>query len=178
MMFRALVPAVIFAILVVFFWTGLSLNPSEVPSPLIGKPVPGFSLPALGESSPEFSSARLSGQVSLFNVWATWCVGCRQEHDMLLAIARENLVPVFGLNYKDERDKALRWLQELGDPYVANGFDQEGRVAIDWGVYGAPETFVIDAGGIIRYKHLGPITPQVWQQTLRPLILQLKESQG
>lgn len=97
---------------------------------------------------------------------------------MLLAIARENLVPVFGLNYKDERDKALRWLQELGDPYVANGFDQEGRVAIDWGVYGAPETFVIDAGGIIRYKHLGPITPQVWQQTLRPLILQLKESQG
>ena len=177
-MVRALVPAALFTVLVVFFWTGLSLNPREVPSPLIDKPAPTFSLPTLAEPGQTLTDQDLRGQVSLFNVWATWCVGCRIEHDMLLAIARENLVPIYGLNYKDELDEAQRWLRDLGDPYVTNAVDADGRVAIDWGVYGAPETFVLDRDGIIRHKHLGPITPEVWQNELRPLILELKGESG
>ena len=173
-MFRTLIPATIFAILVVFFWVGLSLDPSKVPSPLIDKPAPAFTLPTLRDAGTEITEQALRGQVSLLNVWATWCVGCRQEHDMLLTIAREGLVPIYGLNYKDERPNALNWLQQLGDPYEANAVDQSGEAAIDWGVYGAPETFLIDADGIVRYKHIGPLTPDVWREELRPRIENLK----
>ncbi|MBT8145167.1 MAG: DsbE family thiol:disulfide interchange protein [Gammaproteobacteria bacterium] len=175
-MFRALIPAFMFAILIVFFWTGLSLDPSKVPSPLIGKPVPAFELPRLSVPEQTLSSEQLQGQVSLFNVWATWCVGCRQEHDMLLAIADENLVPIYGLNYKDEREAALRWLRELGDPYAATAVDADGRVSIDWGVYGAPETFLIDRDGIVRYKHIGPLSAEDWENELRPRIQSLLDS--
>ncbi len=174
-MFRTLIPATIFAILVVFFWVGLTLDPSEVPSPLIGKPAPAFTLPSLHDAGTELTEQTFRGQVSLLNVWATWCVGCRQEHDMLLAIAAEDVAPIYGLNYKDDRADALEWLRRLGDPYKANAVDQSGEAAIDWGVYGAPETFLIDAEGIVRYKHIGPLTPEVWQQQLRPRIVKLKE---
>lgn len=172
-MLRTLVPATLFAVLIVFFWVGLELNPSEVPSPLIGKPAPSFRLPALADPQAVVSSDALDGQVVLLNVWATWCVGCRQEHDTLLAIAAEELVPIYGLNYKDDRAAALQWLRELGDPYVVSAVDSDGSVAIDWGVYGAPETFLIDAGGVVRYKHIGPLTPEIWRTVLRPRVVAL-----
>ncbi|NNF66345.1 MAG: DsbE family thiol:disulfide interchange protein [Gammaproteobacteria bacterium] len=169
-MIRTIVPATLFAVLVLFFWTGLKLNPGEIPSPLIGKAVPAFDLPSLRDETQRISSEMLKGQPSLLNVWATWCAGCRQEHGFLLQLAQESGVPIYGLNYKDERSAALTWLGQLGDPYVANAFDEEGLVSIDWGVYGAPETFLIDADGIIRYKHIGPLTAEVWRTKLQPRI--------
>lgn len=177
-MLRTLVPASLFAILIVFFWTGLNLNPTVVPSPLIDKPAPAFELPALATPGATISNATFAGQVVLVNVWATWCVGCRQEHDALLAIANEDLVPIYGLNYKDDRATALEWLRQLGDPYVASAFDEQGDAAIDWGVYGAPETFLLDARGIVRYKHIGPITSEIWTDTLRPRVQTLLAESG
>ncbi len=169
-MIRTLVPATIFAIMIVFFWTGLKLNPTEIPSPLIGKPSPSFDLPLLRDAQASITQEQLRGQVSLLNVWATWCGGCRQEHGFLMQLAAQEAVPIYGLNYRDERSSALSWLQQLGDPYVANAFDKDGLVSIDWGVYGAPETFLIDAEGIVRYKHIGPLTPEVWRNKLQPRI--------
>ncbi|MEJ2326310.1 MAG: DsbE family thiol:disulfide interchange protein [Chromatiaceae bacterium] len=153
---------------------GLYQDPHRVPSPLIGRPAPKFTLPALEDPKVTISNADLTGKVSLVNVWATWCVSCRAEHKELMRLAKVDGVRILGLNYKDDREDAKRWLQIYGNPYVANAFDADGRVGIDWGVYGTPETFLVDRNGIIRYKQIGPIDQQVWEKTLRPLIDKLK----
>lgn len=171
---RYLIPLTVFAIMVIFLGIGLTLDPREVPSPLIGKPAPAFSLPEVSRPAETFTQQRFKGQVSLVNVWASWCVSCRQEHATLVELSRQGIVPLYGLNYKDEREAALRWLNGLGNPYVASAFDADGRTGIEWGVYGVPETFVIDREGTIRYKHTGPVTPEVLEKTLLPLIKQLQ----
>jgi cytochrome c biogenesis protein CcmG, thiol:disulfide interchange protein DsbE len=177
-MVRFVLPAAVFGAILLFLGLGLKLDPTRVPSPLIGKPVPKFSLPKLEEPAARFSHADLSGNVSLVNVWATWCVSCREEHPILLELARADVVPIFGLNYKDERDAALGWLAQYGNPYAANAFDEDGRTAIDWGVYGAPETFVIDRRGFVRFKHVGPLTAEFVRGELLPLIEKLKREHG
>ena len=174
---RYLTPLVLFLALAALLYKGLALNPREVPSPLIGKPAPEFSLPELKDTSRQLSHSDFLGKVSLLNVWATWCVSCRAEHPLLMQLARQG-VTIYGLDYKDNREDAKRWLQRFGDPYVANAFDADGRVGIDWGVYGTPETFVIDQRGIIRHKHIGPLTEEPIQREILPLIQQLKEDKG
>jgi cytochrome c biogenesis protein CcmG/thiol:disulfide interchange protein DsbE len=169
-----LVPLALFVGLAAFLLRGLWLDPREIPSPLIGKPVPEFSIPQVRNPSATFSHRDLLGKVSLVNVWATWCVSCRAEHALLVRLGRSGQVPIYGIDWKDDRAKAAEWLQTLGDPYVFSGFDEDGRVAIDWGVYGAPETFVVDAAGIIRYKHAGPLSEELLQQTLLPLVRKLE----
>ena len=169
-MTRFLIPVILFAALVAVFSIGLKKDPSFVPSPLIGKPMPNFKLARLKNPEQHVSDANLRGQVSLLNVWATWCVGCRQEHETLNQIAALNDVPIYGLNWKDDAELATSWLTELGDPYVASGFDADGKVAIDWGVYGAPETFLLDAEGIILYRHISPLTMEIWQTEFVPRI--------
>ncbi len=173
---RYLVPLVVFGVLVVFLGRGLFLNPREVPSPLIGKPAPEFTLPRLHNAAAQLSSRDLRGQVWLLNVWASWCVSCRQEHPLLVELSRQGIVPIYGLNYKDQREDAIRWLQELGDPYTASAYDVEGKVGFDYGVYGVPETYVIDKQGIIRYKQIGPITPEALQNKILPLVRELQAS--
>lgn len=170
---RFLVPLLVFGVLVVFLYIGLYLKPSEVPSPLIGKAAPTFALPLLHESERIVAREDLLGQVWLLNVWASWCVTCRQEHPLLVRLARENIVPIYGLNYKDTRDEAIQWLNTLGNPYVASLFDQAGQVGIDFGVYGVPETFVIDKQGVIRYKQIGAITESALRDTILPLVREL-----
>jgi cytochrome c biogenesis protein CcmG/thiol:disulfide interchange protein DsbE len=174
-MTRFLIPIVLFGVLVAVFTIGLQRDPSFVPSPLIGKSAPSFSLRALQEPGQVVSDADLRGRVSLLNVWATWCVGCRQEHETLNKIADLDDVPIFGLNWKDDAQQASAWLAELGNPYVATAVDADGKVAIDWGVYGAPETFLIDANGIIIYRHISPLTMEIWQTEFVPRI---KEARG
>ncbi|MDH3887811.1 MAG: DsbE family thiol:disulfide interchange protein [Gammaproteobacteria bacterium] len=171
---RYLVPLAIFFILVAFLYRGLSLDPKRVPSPLVGKPMPEFSLPRLKDPAATLSDSDLKGKVSVLNIWATWCVSCRAEHEVLLQLANTGLVNIYGLNYKDERAKAQQWLQQLGDPYVANAFDADGRTGIDWGVYGAPETFIMDKLGMIRHKHIGPLTVEALNSTILPLIAELQ----
>ena len=171
---RYLVPLAIFFILVAFLYRGLSLDPKRVPSPLVGKPMPEFSLPRLKDPAATLSDSDLKGKVSVLNIWATWCVSCRAEHEVLLQLANTGLVNIYGLNYKDERAKAQQWLQQLGDPYVANAFDADGRTGIDWGVYGAPETFIMDKLGMIRHKHIGPLTVDALNSTILPLIAELQ----
>lgn len=171
---RFLIPLAVFVVMVGFLAIGLTLDPRAVPSPLIGKPAPAFSLPLVADESRRLGPADFKGQVALLNVWASWCVSCRQEHPVLLQLARRNLVPIYGLNYKDQLDAAQDWLRQYGDPYTASAFDADGRVGIDWGVYGVPETFVIDRAGIIRYKHTGPVTPEALENTLLPLVRQLQ----
>jgi len=168
-MWRYAVPLVAFAILAGFFLRGLSLNPGYIESPLIGKPAPEFSLPGLLDPSVEVGTQDLEGQIALLNVWATWCVECRHEHDFLLQLARSGM-PIYGLNWKDERDKALERLTTLGNPYVASAVDSIGDVAIDYGVYGAPETFLIGPDLMILEKHLGPLTSEIWQRKFVPVI--------
>ena len=175
---RYLLPLLFFLAVAGLLFKGLGLNPRLVESPLIDKPVPAFSLPRLREPQALFSQADLQGQVSLLNVWATWCVACRSEHPVLMELERTGLVPLYGLNYKDERAAAITWLGRIGDPYVANAFDADGRVGIDWGVYGTPETFVIDRRGVIRYKHIGPLTREAVRETIIPLVRQLQAEQG
>ncbi|MGE0188640.1 MAG: DsbE family thiol:disulfide interchange protein [Steroidobacteraceae bacterium] len=169
-MWRALVPISIFAVLVGFFMVGLKRDPTLVPSPLIGKPAPAYSLPKVEDPTIMVSNTDLLGKQHLVNVWATWCGGCRQEHPVLLAIAKQNVVPMVGIDWKDEMPLAQQWLQQLGNPYVATAFDQEGRVAIDFGVYGAPETFLVDERGVVLYKHVGIMTLDIWQQEFLPII--------
>jgi cytochrome c biogenesis protein CcmG/thiol:disulfide interchange protein DsbE len=171
---RYLVPLAIFIVLVAFLYRGLSLDPKRVPSPLVGKPMPEFSLPRLKDPTATLSNNDLMGKVSILNIWATWCVSCRAEHEVLLLLAKTGKVDIYGLNYKDERDKAQQWLAQLGDPYVANAFDADGRVGIDWGVYGAPETFIMDRLGIIRHKHIGPLTVDSLNNEILPLIAELQ----
>jgi cytochrome c biogenesis protein CcmG/thiol:disulfide interchange protein DsbE len=168
-------PLAIFVAIAIFLAIGLTLDPREVPSPLIGKAVPAFSLPPVQGRSLGLASENLKGDVSLVNVFASWCVACRDEHPLLMQITRDNAVAIHGLNYKDQPADAARWLASMGDPYTRTGADIDGRVAIDWGVYGVPETFVFDRNGRIAYKHIGPITPAVWNRTLLPLIESLRK---
>lgn len=172
---RFLIPLAVFAAMVVFLAVGLTLDPREVPSPLIGKPAPEFNLQQLEAVDKSFTHETLKGQVSLLNVWASWCVSCRQEHPVLVALAKRKIVPVYGLNYKDEREAGMAWLSQFGNPYVASGFDANGKVGVDWGVYGVPETFVVDKKGLIRYKQTGPLTADILEKTLLPLIAQLQQ---
>ena len=177
-MTRYLLPLVLFTLVVIFLAIGLNLDPRKVPSPLVGKPVPAFTLTRLDDPQTTINNDHFKGKVSLLNVWATWCVSCRAEHEVLMALANSNKVSIYGLNYKDKREDALRWLKLYGDPYVANAFDGDGRVGIDWGVYGTPETFLIDQQGVIRHKVIGPITGEILQQQLLPLIEKLQSSTG
>jgi cytochrome c biogenesis protein CcmG/thiol:disulfide interchange protein DsbE len=167
-------PLVIFLVIVGFLAIGLRLDPREVPSPFIGKGAPAFTVPQLHKPEATISPADLKGQVWLLNVWASWCVSCRAEHEVVTRLARTGEVPIVGLNYKDERDAALGWLRRLGDPYKVSAVDANGDVGIDWGVYGVPETFVIDREGVVRHKHIGPLTDQAVQETILPLVRKLK----
>jgi cytochrome c biogenesis protein CcmG/thiol:disulfide interchange protein DsbE len=171
---RYLVPLAIFTLLVAFLYRGLSLDPKLVPSPLVGKPVPRFTLTRLDNPAVTISDADFKGKVTLLNVWATWCVSCRREHETLVQLSKTGQIEIYGLNYKDNREDANRWLSQLGNPYVANAFDSDGRVGIDWGVYGAPETFIIDREGIIRHKHIGPLTIDIINDEILPLVAKLK----
>ncbi|MDF2868275.1 MAG: thiol:disulfide interchange protein, partial [Gammaproteobacteria bacterium] len=155
-------------------WRGLQLDPHKIPSTLINKPVPKFNLPDLMNSGNRLTERQFLGQVSLVNVWATWCTACQQEHPILLDIARTHKVKLYAIDYKDDLQTAKNWLAQYGNPFLAIGFDATGQAAIDWGVYGTPETFLIDRQGIIRYKHIGPLTKQIWQNTLLPLIDKLR----
>lgn len=166
----AVVPLVVAVALGLFLWEGLYLNPREIPSALIGKPAPAFALPALPGREPGLSSADLKGEVSLVNVFASWCAACRIEHPLLLRLKQEQVVPIHGLDYKDDPQAALGWLAQHGDPYTRVGADRSGRVGIDWGVYGVPETFVLDRNGVIVCKQIGPISERDWTRKLRPAI--------
>lgn len=171
---RFLFPLAIFIVLVGFLAAGLRLNPREVPSPLIGKQVPAFRLPQLHASDKFISAEDMRGKVWLLNVWASWCVSCRQEHPVLIDLQRQNKITIVGLNYKDERAAAISWLNQYGgDPYLVSAADIDGRVGIDFGVYGVPETFLIDKNGVIRYKHIGPVTPEALKTKILPLAEEL-----
>ena len=172
-MLRYLIPLGVFLIVVVFLAIGLGRDPHAVPSPLINKAAPTFRLPQLKEPEKTFSAEDMRGKVWILNVWASWCVTCRDEHPLLLDYAKSGAVPIYGLNYKDKREDAIAWLGELGDPYVLSAADIDGRVAIDYGVYGAPETYVIDQNGTIRFKQVGPVTPDVWTDKVLPLVQEL-----
>jgi cytochrome c biogenesis protein CcmG/thiol:disulfide interchange protein DsbE len=170
---RALWTLGIFVALVALLAVGLRLNPREVPSPLIGKPAPPFELPLLTEPDKRFSQKDMLGKVWIMNVWASWCPPCLVEHPVVTRIAQSGLAPVVGLNYKDARDDALPWLKRNGNPYQLIVFDANGRIGIDYGVYGVPETYVIDRKGVIRYKHIGPLSADVVKQKVEPLVQQL-----
>ncbi|MGZ8273811.1 MAG: DsbE family thiol:disulfide interchange protein [Burkholderiaceae bacterium] len=173
---RFLIPLALFIVLAGFLLRGLFLNPREVPSPLINKPAPQFSLAQLAQPDRPFAPQDMKGQVWLLNVWASWCVACRQEHPLLVELARRKAVPIIGLNYKDKPDAATGWLAQFGDPYNLSVKDNDGRVGIDYGVYGVPETFLIDKAGVIRFKQIGPITEEVWTKKMQPLIEELRKS--
>ena len=170
---KYIVPLVIFVALGLLLAYGLNLDPRRIPSPLIGKPLPAFSLTTVADPARKVSRDDLHGRVYLLSVWASWCVACREEHPLLNELTNRKVVTIIGLNYKDKREDALRWLGALGNPYELSLSDQDGRLGIDLGVYGVPETFVIDKEGIIRYKQIGPMTPEVWEQKLAPLIKEL-----
>ena len=174
-MTKFVLPLILFIVLIVFLAIGLTRDPREVPSPLIDKPAPAFALPLLSDPRRRFDSKEMRGQVWLLNAWASWCQPCRYEHPLLLKLSSSGVVPIYGLNYKDEREKALRWLGDLGDPYVATVSDTDGRLAIDYGLYGVPETFIIDRSGVIRYKHTGPITEEALQEKIIPLVKELQK---
>jgi cytochrome c biogenesis protein CcmG/thiol:disulfide interchange protein DsbE len=170
---KFVIPLVVFAGLVAFFAVGLTRDPREVPSPFIGKAAPAFTLQQLHDEKVAFTPADMKGKVWLLNVWASWCVSCRVEHPLLVEMSRNGIVPIVGLNYKDKRDEGKQWLAKFGNPYVLSAYDDEGRVGIDYGVYGVPETFVIDKQGVIRYKQIGPVTPEALEKKILPLIRKL-----
>ena len=170
----AYLPLLAFLGMVVIFAIGLTLDPRKIPSPLIGKPVPVFDLPPVKGRNLGLSSANLKGEVALVNVFASWCTACREEHPLFMELKENRVVPVHGINYKDKPEDAEKWLNELGDPYTRTGADINGRVGIDWGVYGVPETFVIDRDGRIAYKHIGALTRDVLQKKIIPLISELR----
>ena len=172
-MLRYLIPLCLFLVLVVFLAIGLTLDPRKIPSALLNKPAPTFRLPQLKEPEKTFSAEDMRGKVWMLNVWASWCIACRDEHPFLFQYAQSGAVPIYGLNYKDEPEDALAWLGELGDPYVLSAVDYDGRVGIDYGVYGAPETYVIDKSGMIRFKHVGPLSPNIWSKQVLPLVQEL-----
>ena len=172
---RFLLPAGVFAALVALLFVGIQRSPNKsvIASPLIDKPAPQFELPVLG-STETFASESMRGRWYLLNVWGTWCAECRREHDMLLEIAGGGEIPIVGLNWKDDPAAAQQWLEQLGNPYSVIPADREGRVAIDWGVYGAPETFLIDERGVVRYKHVGALHPLAWESEFLPRIRGVK----
>lgn len=169
---KFIIPLIAFALIGALLWKGLSLDPKHIPSPLIGKALPDFTLARVHQPTKKVSPKDLYGRVYLLNVWASWCVACRQEHPLLMEIGRSKLVPLIGLNYKDKNDDALGFLAGMGDPYEISLSDTNGRVGIDLGVYGVPETFVIDKQGIIRYKHIGPIDEDALQNKIMPVVRQ------
>lgn len=164
-----------FLLLVGLLAVGLRLNPREVPSPLIGKSAPPFELPLLDAPDKLFTQKDMLGKVWVLNVWASWCPPCVVEHPVITELARSGIAPVVGLNYKDARENALPWLRRYGDPYQLSVYDADGRIAIDYGVYGVPETYVIDQRGVIRYKHIGPVSREIAQKKLQPLLKELRE---
>ena len=166
-------PLLVFLLLAGFLAVGLTHDPREVPSPFIGKPAPAFKLEQLHDAAASFNPEDMKGKVWLLNVWASWCVSCRIEHPLLVDMSKKQLVPIVGLNYKDTRAEGKQWLSRFGNPYSLSAFDADGRVGIDYGVYGVPETFVIDKQGVIRYKQIGPITPEALEKTILPLIRRL-----
>jgi cytochrome c biogenesis protein CcmG/thiol:disulfide interchange protein DsbE len=172
---RFLIPFAVFALLVGFLAAGLKLNPREVPSPLVGKAAPAFDLPVLQEPNKRFAAGDMRGKVWLLNVWASWCVSCRDEHPLLIKLSKQGVLPILGLNYKDKGDETKRWLAQFGDPYQLSVVDADGRIGIDYGVYGVPETYLIDAEGVIRYKQIGALTQQVLEQKILPLAMALKK---
>jgi cytochrome c biogenesis protein CcmG/thiol:disulfide interchange protein DsbE len=169
------IPFAIFVVLLAFLWIGLGRDPSVVPSPLVGKPAPAFRLAQLHKPGERLQNADLKGQVWLLNVWASWCVSCRTEHPLLVQLAKTHLVPVYGLDYKDKSEQALAWLVQNGDPYTASIVDADGRVGIDYGVYGVPETFLIDKAGVVRYKQIGPLTAEALNEKILPLVRELQK---
>ena len=170
---RFLLPLIVFVVLLGFLGAGLRLNPREIPSPFIGKPAPAFRLPQLHAQDKTLAPEDLKGKVWLLNVWASWCVSCRQEHPVLLDIKKGGLVPVYGLDYKDDPVAGRQWLQEHGDPYTLSVIDRDGKIGIEYGVYGVPETFLIDKAGVIRYKHIGPITSEAFKDVILPKVKEL-----
>jgi cytochrome c biogenesis protein CcmG/thiol:disulfide interchange protein DsbE len=168
-----LIPLGAFLALAIVLAVGLKLDPREVPSPLIDKPAPKFALARLDDAGKTVRLDDLKGKVFILNVWASWCVACREEHPVLLDFAKKRVVPVYGLNYKDTRPEASAWLARFGNPYDASFFDEDGRVGLDFGVYGVPETFIVDGNGVIRMKHIGPITPEVLANKIEPLLKKL-----
>ncbi len=172
-----LIPLMLFLAIAAFLWQALGRDPSVVSSPLIDQPAPTFSLLNIDDTSDPWTDQDLKGEVTLMNVWATWCQPCIEELPVLINIAQTTGIPIYGLNYKDDRAQAETWLKQLGNPFVKTGFDGDGKIAIDWGVYGVPETFIIDQDGVIRYKHIGILTDAVWQDTLLPIVDALKQGQ-
>lgn len=175
MSWRHWLPLAVLALLIGFLALGLMKDPRKLPSPLLGKPAPSFDLPTLEDPSRRFSTRQLQGEVCLVNVWASWCASCRDEHPLLMALARDQDIPVYGLNYKDEREAALAWLAQFGNPYRSSLYDAEGRAGLDWGVYGVPETFVLDKQGRIRHKHVGALTAEDLKNKLLPLVQALRQ---
>jgi cytochrome c biogenesis protein CcmG/thiol:disulfide interchange protein DsbE len=173
---RFVLPAAVFFILLGFLAVGLRLKPQELPSALIGRPAPAFELPQVTHASHPFRSQDMQGKVWVLNVWASWCGPCRAEHPLLLELSRQHLAPIVGLNYTDQMADSQRWLSEFGDPYVNTAFDANGRVGMDFGVYGVPETYLIDKQGKIRFKHVGPVTPDVIRDKLTPMIAELNRA--
>jgi len=172
-MSRYLLPLIAVILFIPILVLGLRNDPSILPSQYIGKPAPEFDLPTVKDPSQRFSSADLVGQVSVLNIWATWCVGCRAEHEFLMQLSRDGSIPIHSINWRDNRTDALQWLKQLGDPYTASGYDEDGRVGIDWGVYGAPETFLLSAEGTVIYRFTGPLTWDLWNQEFVPRIAEL-----
>lgn len=173
---KTIIPLIIFAIIVVFLWKGLSVNPHIIESPYIGKPVPAFSAKELEHPNTTISNATLKGKVTLLNVFASWCISCRAEHPVLMDIRDSHRVNLYGVNYRDKRPAAIAWLKKYGDPYTAVVFDPMGKISINLGVYGTPETFVIDRKGIVRYKYIGPISPDEWKDKILPEVEKLQGS--
>ena len=170
---KFIVPLAVFLALAVFFAIGLTRDPRTVPSPFIDKPAPAFKLEQLHQPALAFTPEEMKGKVWMLNVWASWCASCRVEHPLLVELARSKAVPIVGLNYKDKREDATAWLQKFGNPYDLSAWDFDGRVGLDFGVYGAPETFLIDKQGVIRHKQIGPVTPEALEKTILPLIRKL-----
>jgi len=176
MKLRFLLPLALFGVIVAFLAVGLTRDPREVPSPLIDKPAPVFDLPQLAAADQRFTPESMKGRVWMLNVWASWCTACREEHPLLMELSKSKVIPLIGLNYKDQRPDALKTLARSGNPYQLSVHDLDGRVGINYGVYGVPETFLIDKNGVIRHKQIGPITAESWSQTILPLIEKLNQS--
>jgi len=171
---RFILPLTIFAVMVGFLAVGLTLNPREIPSPLVGKAAPQFSLPQLDDQDKVFSPGDMKGRVWLLNFWASWCSGCKTEHPILMDLAKSGTVPIYGMDYKDQKEEALAWLSRWGNPYPIVAVDASGRVGIDYGVYGVPETYVIDKQGVIRYKQIGPLDDETVAKKILPLVKELQ----
>ena len=174
LLLKSILPLLFFLLIMIILWRGLSLHPNQVPSPLINKPAPAFRLPSLIGPPDYMTNKNFLGHVSLFIIWATWCGACIDEHDFLVALAKNKSIPIYGLDYKDDPIKAKIFIQKNGNPYQIIGIDSSGDTGINWGVYGTPETFIIDKKGIVRYKHIGAITSDNWETVLEPLVKKLQ----